>query len=213
MGAACSATEVVMAGKHDMPGLPAQEAEAIFRDMPGATSFVPHLKKVEFLRGKPSTVGACWLETRLWKGEELVMRKHITEMSKDPYYTVCATATTEFKPRLGTPNFIQTFTFVIQPAKDNSNGCVIKWTMAFLPTGLYSHWISKLCQSAFRKSMTQHIHEEMQCYYEEGLKRHGQLKEGSETKTEETVSSSNVIPQQPTSYPRRTVPEYLKGRE
>ena len=123
MGSLCSSLhqspQLIVVGEYEMPGLEADEAESVFRDIESSPEFVPHITKIEFLRGEPSTVGACWKETRIWNGSETTIRKSITEMSKDPYFTVCATATTEDEAASNrscwTANFLQTFTFSIEP--------------------------------------------------------------------------------------------------
>jgi len=184
MGALCSSTRMVVTESYDMPGVSAEMAEQTFRDMEAAPSFVPHLLAVEFLRGKPSTVGACWIERRYFGGKVIVVRKTITKMADHPF-TVNAAVELEKASSWRTPKIDQTSTFVITPLSEettrhvstststsSSSSCSVSWTIASLSSGtICGKLLLTLCLPYMKKRFIAHLQEEMRCYYEEALRR------------------------------------------
>jgi len=177
----CRSTELVVNGKYEMPGVTAEIAEETFRDLLAAPTFVPDLLHIEFVRGAPAQVGACWNERRKFGRGEMVIRKTITKISSSPFEV------REVMEATGgngctLPNFIATFTISIvsTPAplkkvdgngKNNRNCCTVLWHDAFLSTGMSGRLLSALCFPVLKRSCIASIEEEMRCYYEECLRR------------------------------------------
>jgi len=171
MGCVCSSTEMVVTGSHKMPGVPSEILEETYRDVEKFPSFIPQLLEVEFLRGKPSTVGACWNERRTFDKKEIVIRKTITNMSDHPF---TARAIIEFSDeRIWTlPSNVHTLTYVIEPdSEDSTSSCVASWIIAFVSVGVYGKILAALCLPCLKKALNEHLEEEMQYFYEEALRR------------------------------------------
>ena len=114
MGSSCS-TEVVVEARFDMPGVPAAIAVETFRDIQSAPSFIPLFLSIEKVRGRPSEVGFCWLERRsLGKnGQEVLLRKTITERSDDPFFSQSAHNELVQSTAWSMPDFISTCPVVL----------------------------------------------------------------------------------------------------
>jgi len=183
---------IIITGSFDFPDVPPQIARQTFRDITSAPEFVPHLLSVNFLRGEPSTVGACWDERRTFRGGEVVVRKTITRIVEDPHYTVNAGVETVETNRW-TPFGSQTFTFVIEPIYAcKSNSCTIRWTIACLPSDVRSKMITCCCRTSFEAAFSTHVEDEMAYFYVEALRRTvnaGKMKEaGAASKQAESAS-------------------------
>lgn len=162
--------ETVISGSFDFPDVPPEIARLTFRDITSAPEFVPHLLSVSFLRGEPSTVGACWDERRIFRGGEIVLRKTITRIVEDPHYIVCA-GVEPIKTNHWTPSGSQTFTFVIEPDADCKSNCTVGWIIAFSPSNLCSKMFLWCCYSPFKAAFNKQVEDEMAYYYVEALRR------------------------------------------
>jgi len=182
MGSVFSQHEAVITGSFDFPDVPPAIARETYRDIQAAPRFVPHLVSVNFLRGEPSTVGACWEERVLFRGGEVVVRRTITHVSEHPYTVRVGSETVE--ANLWTPAGSETFTYVIEPSDDgdDSTSCTIRWTIAFLSTGLRSNLLACCCRSVLETAFHAHVEEEAGHYHKEALRRTVQKMKETETK-------------------------------
>jgi len=145
-------------------------------------TFVSDLLDIDFVRGAPVQVGACWNERRTFGGGEIVVRKTITKISSNPFEVSEVMEATE-NAGCTVPNFVATYTISIASASpleegattnDNRkirNCCTVLWHAAFLSAGMCGRVLSALCHPCLKRSMIASFQEEMRCYYEESLRR------------------------------------------
>lgn len=170
---ASTCREIIISGSCEFPDALPEIARLTFWDITSAPEFAPHLLSMEFLRGEPSTVGACWDERRTFQGGEVVLRKTIARIEEEPCCAINAGVEIMKASRL-VPWGSQTFTFLIKPTDDSSDGskspsCAIDWTIAFLPSDICSKMLSWCCRSPFKAAFSAQVKEKMGYCHVEAL--------------------------------------------
>jgi len=179
-----------MVGSYEMPGVPAEICQETLCDLENLHSFIPHIIRVEYIRGSLGEVGSSWNEHRRVHGREMVLRKTITRISYDPFFKVNFTVDVEGQAEsyYRSPDAVETCTFVVEPS-ENGDSCTVSWTMAYVAAGVCGKILSALCKPCLLRSLNSILEAEMQCYYEEALRR-VQKREGTKSATEENSSTT-----------------------
>ena len=134
-----------------MIGVPVAIAWATLSDVEGGPSFVPRILAVEIVRGEPTTVGASWIEHRLYGGsKKIVMRKTVTSVDVDPL----------LEPGDGD-----------EQQQEKQQSCTVSWTMAYIGAGVWGTLILSMFWSCIGRSLQCQLEEELRCYYDEALRR------------------------------------------
>lgn len=165
-----------------MNGVSATVAAETFRDIQAAPSFIPLLLSVDMVRGETSQVGACWLERRQVGNVEVVVRQTITKRSDDPFMQSAVTELVVTNS-CTMPDFLSTYTLVIEPSSSAKDDCTAHWTDAIISRGMLGRLLSIFCVPCLKRQWTDHTQAEWQYYYEEALRR--------TSKAEQTPDGSN----------------------
>jgi len=168
MGSMFSRSEVVVRGSYTYP-VSAAVVEGILRDIGGIPSFVPELLSLEFLEGDSCTVGASWIERRIFAGKEILIRKTITRVSENPF-TVNTYVDHPRTDHCCAPKGEGTFTVVIEPGH-KEGVCVNNWTMAMVTSGIFGKLMLLLCTPYLKKALREMVHKDNEQYAAEAVRR------------------------------------------
>jgi len=194
MGASCS--KMVMVSTFDMPGVLVDIAWETFIDIKGGPSFVPHLLAVECLHGDPPAVGSSWKERRIFAGKEVILRKSITRVSRDPETGAFQglVALNVEGMRWHSQDAAEICSFVVEPlARENwQQSCTATWSMAYIAAGgFFGKILLAIVKPCVLRALNVHLEKEMQCYFEEALRRAVHKREGKAAVT--TAESGSEV--------------------
>ena len=174
-----------MSGSLAMIGVPVAIAWATLSDVEGGPSFVPHILAVEILRGEPTTVGASWIEHRLYGGsKKIVMRKTMTSVDVDPETGIRTVHMVIHIEGISwsSPDAVETCSISVAPLmgpddedeqqqQQQQQSCTVSWTMAYIGAGVWGTLILSMFWSCIGRSLQCQLEEELRYYYDEALRR------------------------------------------
>ena len=127
---------------------PSETVWKVITDLQAAPSILSAVKDYEHISGEEFALGTKWRETRIYKGEELVLRKAITSITENPRSVgICV----DFSDHGGSfQDFTNTSTLTVQPLGNSS--CVLVGTFAVAPAGFCNGiWVC-ICGAFMKRS-------------------------------------------------------------
>lgn len=175
MGAAlCCSTKLTASGSTTVP-VAATYVMDVFEDLPNAPSFITDLVEIEILRGSGIEEGMRYREVRVFQGRKMTMFKTVTNVCRDnDAFSVTVSVDLH---KLGWDYYHAAEVFRIAVVPVSKTECTITWSMAFVSAGCIGKIRFALSQRCLLSALHKHVHEEINCYAEEAMRR---LKKDSE---------------------------------